>query len=218
MNIRTDQNAVAQRSVRLKRLAEPVVWAVLACGVVGSAIAAKERGSVPSMVSVDTKVRLLAALPQDSVILPTRYAQPEFEVVLDTRPVAEREIRWFDGRPMRPTKTVWMTVTAYSPDKASCGKFADGHTATLHSVSTNAMQLVAADPKILPYGSTISIPGYAKDDIVPVLDCGSAIKGHRLDVLYGTHARARQWGVQRLPVTVWEYADGLPATNPRKAR
>jgi 3D (Asp-Asp-Asp) domain-containing protein len=111
-----------------------------------------------------------------------------------------------------------MTVTAYAPDAASCGEFADGQTATLHSVSTNAGALVAADPRVLPYGSMITVPGYAEGDIVPVLDCGGAIKGERLDVLYPTHKRARQWGVQRIAVTVWEYADGLPAPDPRRVR
>lgn len=127
-------------------------------------------------------------------------------------------VRWFNGRPIRPARTLWMTVTAYSPDERSCGAFADGLTATLHSVHTNDFALVAADPTILPYGSMITVPGYDRDRVVPVLDCGGAIKGHRLDVLYPTHERARQWGVRRIRVTVWQYADGLPPDNPRKLR
>ncbi len=46
--------------------------------------------------------------------------------------------------------------------------------------------------------------------VVPVLDRGGVIKGHRLDVLFPTHEAAMQWGVRRLEVTVWEYADGQP--------
>ncbi len=128
------------------------------------------------------------------------------------------EIRWFNGRPVRPARTMWMTVTAYSPDERSCGKWADGITASLHSVWTNGMQLVAADTRILPMGSMITVPGYAGGEIVPVLDRGGAIKGHRLDVLYPTHEIARKWGVKRLKVTVWEYADGKGAENWRKIR
>jgi 3D (Asp-Asp-Asp) domain-containing protein len=111
-----------------------------------------------------------------------------------------------------------MVVTAYSPDERSCGDSADGMTATLHSVETNGFALVAADPTVLRYGSMLTVPGYDEDRIVPVLDCGGAIKGRRLDVLYPTHERARQWGRRTLKVTVWEYADGLPAENPRKLR
>src|SRR5690606_21425498 len=100
----------------------------------------------------------------------------------------------------------------------SCGEFADGQTATLHSVSTNAGRLVAADTNVLPFGSMLSIPGYASDMVVPVLDRGGAIKGQRLDLLFPTHEAAIQWGVRMVPVTIWEYADGLPPDDPRKLR
>lgn len=111
-----------------------------------------------------------------------------------------------------------MIVTAYSPDAQSCGPFADGQTATLHSVRTNAGHLVAADTAVLPFGSLVSVPGYDHGHVVPVLDRGGAIRGHRLDVLFPTHEAALAWGVRELEVTVWAYADGGPATDPRAAR
>lgn len=116
-------------------------------------------------------------------------------------------IRYFDGRPLRVKKVMWMEVTAYSPDEHSCGKWADGITASNTSVWTNGMRLVAADTSLLPFGSLLSVPTYAGGDVVPVLDRGGAIKGRRLDVLYATHERAMKFGRQRLPVTIWEYAD-----------
>ncbi|MEL6329917.1 MAG: 3D domain-containing protein [Planctomycetota bacterium] len=126
--------------------------------------------------------------------------------------------RWFGDRPVAAAKTVTMTVTAYSPHAASCAPFDDGQTATLHSVITNGGNLVAADPAVLPMGSMLTIPGYASDSIVPVLDKGGAIKGDRLDVLFPTHEAALEWGVRVVEVTVWEYTDGRPAPNPRKIR
>jgi 3D (Asp-Asp-Asp) domain-containing protein len=126
--------------------------------------------------------------------------------------------RWFDGRPIRPARTMRMRVTAYSPDEQSCGPYADGRTATLHCVTTNGGKLVAADIGLLPYGSMLSIPGYDGGNVVPVLDRGGAIKGHRLDVLFPTHEEAMRWGVQNLDVVVWEYADGEPAVSPRRLR
>jgi 3D (Asp-Asp-Asp) domain-containing protein len=126
--------------------------------------------------------------------------------------------RWFAGRAVRPVKTLEFLVTAYSPDEQSCGDSADGITATLHSVETNGFRLVAADPKVLPYGSMISIPGYADQQIVPVLDCGGKIKGNRLDLLFPTHQQAMAWGVKRLTVTIWEPIDGQGLTNPRLVR
>ncbi len=126
--------------------------------------------------------------------------------------------RFFNGRPIRPVKTMKMVVTAYSPDWRSCGNSADGITATLHSVHTNGHRLVAADPRVLAYGSMLTVPGYDSGNVVPVLDCGGAIKGNRLDLLFPTHEQARKWGRKTVTVTVWGYADGKPAPNPRKAR
>lgn len=136
----------------------------------------------------------------------------------DDAVAADPTTRWFNGRPVRPARTIVMTVTGYSPDARSCGESADGLTATLHHVTTNAGKLVAADPRILPYGSIVSVPGYKGGGMVPVLDCGSAIKGYRLDALFATHEEAQRWGKKRIRVTVWEYADGKPRENPRRER
>lgn len=114
---------------------------------------------------------------------------------------------YFDGRRIQPIGTVQMRVTAYSPDHRSCGKFADGITASGYSVRTNAGHLVAADTELFPFGSLLSVPGYACGEVVPVLDRGSAIKGTRLDVLYPEHDQAIDWGVRTLNVQVWEYVD-----------
>ena len=128
--------------------------------------------------------------------------------------ITQTESDWvvpsFNGRPVRPARTVRMLVTAYSPDAQSCGAFADGITASGYSVKTNGMKLVAADTTLLPFGTMLSIPGYDDGYIVPVLDRGGAITGNHLDVLFPTHDQALQWGVQHLDVTVWEYADGNP--------
>lgn len=149
--------------------------------VAATATAAPTQPSADASVAVDAERPLLA---------PTNAA-----------------IRYFDGRPVRPVRTIRMRVTAYSPDAQSCGKWADGVTASNKSVWTNAGKLVAADTSLLPLGSLVSVPGYDGGAIVPVLDRGGVIKGQRLDVLYPTHEAALQWGVQELDVVVWEYVD-----------
>jgi 3D (Asp-Asp-Asp) domain-containing protein len=126
--------------------------------------------------------------------------------------------RAYDGRPVRAAYSLRMRVTAYSPDERSCGGSADGITASGYSVFTNGGFLVAADPRILPMGSLLSVPGYDGGAVVPVLDVGGAIKGNRLDVLFPTHEVAMEWGVRELEVTVWEYADGLPGGFKRLRR
>lgn len=137
-------------------------------------------------------------------------SEPASELVESDSDASDPDLRWFNGRPVRPASTMTMLVTAYSPDERSCGSQADGITASGYSVWTNGMRLVAADTRVLPFGSLVSVPGYGEDEIVPVLDRGGKIKGHRLDVLYSTHEIAKRWGAQRLEVTIWEYADGKP--------
>lgn len=203
---------------------------------VSSAIWTKERGSLPALAqighpvdrSVDLETETATITPQ--LIEASYTTAPATETIVDEESIAraieadangsatqlapaeeavltDTSVRWFDGKMVRPTRVIYMTVTGYSPDARSCGIYADNKTATMYSVWTNGMNLVAADPKVLPYWSMISIPGYASDDIVPVLDCGGAIKGNRLDLLYPTHELARVWGVRQLPVTVWEYVE-----------
>jgi 3D (Asp-Asp-Asp) domain-containing protein len=127
-------------------------------------------------------------------------------------------IRYFNGRAVRPVRTITMLVTAYSPDERSCGDSADGITSSIHNVWTNGMNLVAADSRVLPLGSMVSIPGYDEGRIVPVLDRGGAIKGNRLDVLFSSHDTALRWGSRRLKITVWGPADGQPADDYRRFR
>lgn len=186
--------------------------------VVWSASSAKRTVGVPALAAVESAPIAAHADParaQPQVLDPLLSSdrpQASFETLPASYPVeaaepVDDEIRYFNGRAVRPVKTLWMTVTAYSPDERSCGKWADGVTASNKSVWTNAMQMVAADTRILPFGSLLTIEGYANDQIVPVEDRGGAIKGMRLDLLYPTHEEALQWGIKRMPVIVWEYVE-----------
>lgn len=195
--------------VKQTHLGPPLVALESLASARGQAIA------TPAPTKADGVVRTIAAAPEQGRgevegQLVESLPAPEAPAIDEPRTFTPQEgfPRYFDGRPIRPVKTVWMKVTAYSPDWRSCGGTDDGYTATNHSVWTNAMRMVAADTRLLPFGSIVSVPGYCGGETVPVLDCGSAIKGQRLDVLYPTHEVARKWGVRRVPVTIWEYADG----------
>lgn len=220
----SNRQRVRVHARRFRRAAlETGVFGVLLFTVAASAVWAKRGGfefSAPALAAVDriaiaeTKAAPIVAASIASVTGEPAHGEafaapaPEFTVErVETIDPSNAEIRYFDGRPVRPAKIIWMVTTAYSPDARSCGKWADGITASNRSVWTNGMKLVAADTKVLKMHSLVSIPGYHDGEVVPVLDRGGAIKGNRLDLLYPTHERALQWGVQRLPVTVWEYAD-----------
>lgn len=103
------------------------------------------------------------------------------------------------------TRTLRMLVTAYCPCPKCCGQHSDGKTASGRSVSANGSRLVAADTRVLPFGTRVSVPGYYSGAPVPVLDRGKKIRGHRLDVFFRSHSRAKRWGARWLDVTV--YAD-----------
>ncbi|MEC9373187.1 MAG: 3D domain-containing protein [Planctomycetota bacterium] len=189
-------------------------FSALTLVVAASAAMMKQANTAPALVAFDQvravaePVDTVAASNTTPVVAPAAQAKL-VDVKPNELPAAEPQgtIRYFNGRKVRAARTVWMTVTAYSPDHRSCGKWADGITASNKSVWTNGMKLVAADTRLLPFGTLLSVPGYDDGKVVPVLDRGGAIKGARLDVLYPTHQIARRWGVQRLPITIWEYVD-----------
>jgi 3D (Asp-Asp-Asp) domain-containing protein len=84
------------------------------------------------------------------------------------------------------------TVTQYVPRSPAYGRFNDGLTSTLIKADP-AARIVAVDPKLIPYGSSVWIEGigwYRAED------CGSAIKGYRLDVLTATEHEAMDYGKQ----------------------
>ncbi|HYD01765.1 MAG TPA: 3D domain-containing protein [Phycisphaerales bacterium] len=211
---------------------EPLVFAAVLLVGAASAVVIKEftsRSTGPALVAIDdintsaapkaAPDRLKIADPlveRTEVAIGPAPSAPQIPSAAE--PQHDLSVRWFNGRPVRPAKTISMLVTAYSPDEHSCPGTADGITSSLHHVSTNAHKMVAADSRILPLGSMITIPGYDSGQVVPVLDRGGKIKGNRLDVLFPTHAEALKWGVRRVQVTVWEYADGQGAENWRAIR
>jgi len=118
-------------------------------------------------------------------------------------------------------KVIRMKVTGYCPCKICCGKFADGFTST----GKNAWRTdgVAADLRILPYGTKLVIPGIG---IRVVDDTGDDMRRSakmgicHIDVRFrlpdGTedcpeerkkcHQRAREFGVQWKDVVVLDPA------------
>lgn len=55
---------------------------------------------------------------------------------------------------------------------------------------------IAADPKVLPYGTVVIIDGHE----YTVEDCGGAIQGNRIDILVDTHAEANELGIYKTEV------------------
>jgi len=95
------------------------------------------------------------------------------------------------------------TVTKYLPRDPAYGKFNTGYTSTLWKADPKS-RIVAVDPKLIPYHSWVWVEGlgwYRAED------CGSAIKGFRLDLLTATERDAMTFGKQNRFVIVVPSAD-----------
>jgi len=105
--------------------------------------------------------------------------------------------------PSSQAKLVKMKITAYCPCRKCCGEFADGFT----SIGRDAWKTlgVAADPKLLPYGTKLDIPGVG---IRTIDDTGGAMRQSakkgiwHIDVRFHNHNEALQFGVQWLDVKI----------------
>lgn len=97
-----------------------------------------------------------------------------------------------------------MLVTAYCACRKCCGSHAVGVTASGKPISYNQGHFIAADTRLLPYGTRVIVPGYNDDQPVEVIDRGGAIKGAHIDVFMPSHKQAVAWGKRRLDVIVLE--------------
>ena len=97
-------------------------------------------------------------------------------------------------------------MTGYTPGEESCGKYADGFT----SIGENAWATggIAADPRLLPYGTMVLIPGVGYRIVD---DTGSAMrkawreKGEtHIDLRFQTVPEAKTWGVQEHVIHIFE--------------
>jgi 3D (Asp-Asp-Asp) domain-containing protein len=71
---------------------------------------------------------------------------------------------------------------------------------------------IAADTRVLPFGTTLYVPGYGYGRVE---DRGSAITGNRLDLYFDTHAEALRWGRRQEQALIW-WTAGRP-TSVRKS-
>lgn len=60
--------------------------------------------------------------------------------------------------------------------------------------------VVAVDPKLIPLGTKLHIPGYGPGIAA---DVGHAIKGRIIDLWFPTTAQARKWGRRSVTITIY---------------
>ena len=148
-----------------------------------------------------------ARLAADHAVLREQFAQAT--AALGTMATSHRRI--LDATTVSPsvgTKS-WgrqFVVTRYIPRSEDYGRFNDGFTSTMKKADPDS-RIVAVDPALVPYGSRVWIEGLGWFNAE---DCGSAIKGFRLDILTGTTKDAMHFGRQKRFVIV--VPPGAPET------
>lgn len=145
------------------------------------------------------RVRRGAEIQAVSLFLPRTHsfaAPPLARSAPKPAPAARRILRGRDPGPIPEGRTppteaksiLTVVATAYTPGPESCGKSADGITATGHRAGPG---IIAVDPRVIPLGTRLFVEGYGYGR---ALDVGGAIKGNRVDVCYNSVPQARRWG------------------------
>lgn len=89
-----------------------------------------------------------------------------------------------------PVMVLSMEITAYSPSIQET----DSDPLTMASGQKVHVGAIAADVRILPFGSLVRVKGYNNNQPCIVLDTGGMIKGNRLDVFFWSSHEAVHWG------------------------
>ena len=98
-----------------------------------------------------------------------------------------------------PIKVLLMEISAYSPTVAET----DSDPLTMASGQRVRTGAVAADLRILPFGSLVCVNGYNNNQPCTVLDTGGMIKGLRLDLFMWHESDAILWGRRKaVPVEI----------------
>ena len=98
-------------------------------------------------------------------------------------------------------------LTAYCSCKKCCGKWAynrpNGIVYGSIGEELKAGYSIAVDPEVISYNSKVMING----QVYEAQDCGSAIKGNRIDIYFENHKDAINFGVQYAEVFLMPNSD-----------
>jgi 3D (Asp-Asp-Asp) domain-containing protein len=94
-------------------------------------------------------------------------------------------------------KEMYVVATAYSHEETNANGY---RTAIGYNIKNNPdLKLIAVDPSVIPLGTKVWVEGYGT---AVAGDTGGAIKGHKIDVLMPTRAKALTWGRKVVKVVI----------------
>ena len=91
-------------------------------------------------------------------------------------------------------RTITMRSTAYTSDPAENG----GYSTTAMGTAIR-YGVAAVDPRVIPLGTRLYIEGYG---YARAEDTGGAIKGNRIDLVFGSKSQSNNWGRRTVRVTI----------------
>lgn len=137
------------------------------------------------------------------------------EQLLEKLGLYEKQIREYEDvingyDSLKGVEVVDALVTSYAPldPNAVDGMCYEGDPSVTSTGSKVRMGVAAADPKKLPYGTIIEVPGYG---LAIVEDTGGAMRsasGIHIDVFLPTRAEAYSWGRKNLEVKIIRFGKG----------
>lgn len=92
-----------------------------------------------------------------------------------------------------PIKVLYMEISAYSPSVNEC----DGNPTRTASGKRVYIGGIAADLRVLPFGSRVIIPNYNGGKPCTVVDTGGSIRGNKLDIFLWSSHEAIHFGRRR---------------------
>ena len=94
-------------------------------------------------------------------------------------------------------RKITVVATAYDTSPAQNG----GYTVTATGKPLKR-GMIAVDPKVIPLGSIVHIPGYGEGWAT---DTGGAIKGRRIDVCHASRSWCNRFGRRKVEITIIGY-------------
>lgn len=143
---------------------------------------------------------VVATLMAFLMVLTTGYAQPKKQI----QPVSNvKAIKAVHGTKLKAKTSyhkkgnIYMTqgkrmqvgATAYCNDPITA-------TGTKPEVG----RTIAVDPRVIPYGTRVYIPQF--DRVFIAEDCGSAIKGKRIDIYMQDYNTCMEWGFKTIDIYI----------------
>lgn len=196
-----------RRGCAVPFFAAVILWAIFFLGFcAGKAVGAQEEPMEPVAEQV---IRTLVEAA-DACEMPVGVSVDQLMDPVDVSGIGHlagvdaEAVLTLESEPQLVSLGSWK-ITAYCACKKCCGKDPDHPKYGITATGTVATQgrTIAADPKVLPYGTVVVIDGHE----YIVEDCGGAIKNQRIDVYFDTHEEALQWGVKHLEVFTYEEDD-----------